>query len=124
MLPSHTRLVPVLIVDDEAIVRLDLATELAGYGFQVFEAADGEEALCLFRSRPDLNAAIVDIHLGGETDGYDLVRAMRAERPTCHVVIMSGAKFAMPPDFDEHVTIESKPCDPRKLAYLLQAKAA
>jgi CheY-like chemotaxis protein len=121
-MPSPEQRAPVLVVDDEAIIRLDLTSQLTSYGFEVFEAADAASALTLFRAQPDLNAAIVDIHLGGDTNGYELVRAMRAARPMCHVVIMSGAKFAMPPDFDEHVTIESKPCDPGKLATLLRTK--
>ena len=112
----------VLVVDDEPIIRLDLATALAADGFEVLESADAASALALFRERTDVSAAVVDIHLANGANGYELVRAMRAERPYCVIVIMSGAHFSLPPDFDEHVTIESKPCDARKIAFVIEAR--
>ena len=55
----------VLVVEHEAIVRMDLATELQDHGFDVLEAASADAALALFRSCPDLHAAVVDVGLRG-----------------------------------------------------------
>ena len=111
----------VLIVEDEAIIRLALAGELAADGFEVVEASSAEEGLALFRGHPDIPAAVVDVHLPGEMDGYGLVRAIRAEQPSALVIIMSGLEFTPPADFDEHVIIERKPCDVRKIGHILQS---
>lgn len=112
----------VLVVDDEAIIRLNLSSELADQGYRTVEAASAEEGLVLFRAHAEILAAVIDIQLPGTMDGYDLVRAIRAERPGALVVIMSGSDFTPPAAFDEHVIIERKPCDARKIGFILQSR--
>jgi DNA-binding response OmpR family regulator len=53
----------VLVVEDEAIVRMDLTMELEDRGFAVLEASRAGAAMALFRTCPDLHAAVVDIGL-------------------------------------------------------------
>ena len=110
-----------LVVEDEALIRLDLVAELEAHGFAVLEASEVHAALALFRSCPDLHAAVVDIGLNGEAAGYDLVHAMREERPDCAVIIASGDRLKMPDDFDEHVLVEAKPYDAAKIAVILES---
>lgn len=59
----------VLVVEDEAIIRMDLVSELEAQGFRVYEASDGRTAIERFRSQPNLCGVVVDIGLPGETDG-------------------------------------------------------
>jgi PAS domain S-box-containing protein/diguanylate cyclase (GGDEF)-like protein len=67
----------ILIVDDNAMNRKLLATQLACEGYATIEASDGREALeCARRERPDL--VISDI-LMPTMDGYEFVRRVRAE---------------------------------------------
>ncbi len=113
-----------LVVEDQAIIRLDLAAELAEHGFEVIEAHDGETGIRLFREHPRISAAVVDIHLPASLNGYDLVRQIRSIRPACTVVIISGSPFVMPDDFAEHVIIESKPLDTAKIALVLRMRFA
>lgn len=112
----------VLVVDDEAIIRMGLSTELAAQGYGTIEAGNAEDGLALFREHADVLAAVIDIQLPGKMDGYDLVQAIRAERPGALVIIMSGQDFATPAGFDEHVIIERKPCDARKIGFILQSR--
>jgi len=42
----------VLIVDDERSIRLSLKTILGNFGFDIVEAARGEEAVALVRTEP------------------------------------------------------------------------
>ncbi len=69
----------VLIAEDEALIRLDLAEMLREEGYEVAgEAADGETALSLARElRPDL--VIVDIKMPG-IDGLAVAAAINEER--------------------------------------------
>jgi two-component system KDP operon response regulator KdpE len=65
----------VLVVDDEAQIRRALATNLRARGYDVDQAATGEEALSLAADRhPD--AVILDIGLPG-IDGIEVVRGLR-----------------------------------------------
>ena len=112
----------VLVVEDQAIVRLDLVTELSEQGFEVIEAGSGDVAFELFQKRPAIDAAVLDIDLPGTRSGYDLAREIRSARPACTVVIISGSRFVMPQDFDEHVIVESKPLDTAKIALILRTR--
>jgi response regulator NasT len=77
----------VLVAEDAAIVRLDLARVLAERaGFEtVVEARDGEEAVALAREhRPDL--AVLDVNMP-RLDGIEAARRILAERPLPIVVL-------------------------------------
>jgi DNA-binding response OmpR family regulator len=57
----------ILVVDDEALILLDLQVSLEGEGFDVTTAGSCEQALALI-SRQRFDAAILDVNLGrGET---------------------------------------------------------
>jgi two-component system cell cycle sensor histidine kinase/response regulator CckA len=80
----------ILVVDDEEHVRGTAKRILEFLGFSVTLAADGREALAIFRQNPAaIRAALVDLtmpHMGGD----ELFREMRLVRPDARVVLMSG----------------------------------
>ena len=66
---------PILVVDDEPMVREVLGRYLAMDGFEVVAAADGEEALARFAgSEPAL--VLLDLMLP-KVDGYEVFRRIR-----------------------------------------------
>ncbi len=68
----------VLIAEDEAIIRMDLREILEEEGYEVVEAADGEEAVRLAREvRPEL--AILDIKMPRK-DGLEAAQEISEER--------------------------------------------
>ena len=68
----------VLIAEDEAIIRMDLREILEEEGYEVVEAADGEEAVRLAREvRPEL--AILDIKMPRK-DGLEAAHEISEER--------------------------------------------
>ncbi len=76
----------VLIVDDEASIRLALATALTGT-YVVWEAATGEEACRVLRTHP-IAAIVLDVVLGQE-HGLDLIEQFRA-LSRARIVILTG----------------------------------
>lgn len=78
----------VAIIDDHALVRAGLRTELSGAGFEIAgEAGDGPEGLALVaQQHPDV--AVVDIALPG-FDGIELTARIKAEHPQTRVVILT-----------------------------------
>jgi DNA-binding NtrC family response regulator len=80
--------VPVLIADDEALIRQSLRTTLAREGFDVTVAASGSEAWLRFQEdRPDI--VLLDLVLG-DADGIDILRRMRQEAPDAKVILISA----------------------------------
>jgi diguanylate cyclase len=76
----------VLVVDDDATNRKLLVTLVSYLGHQVFEAADGREALVVVRAvHPQL--VISDI-LMPTMDGYQFVRELRAQPDCADIVVI------------------------------------
>jgi len=80
----------ILIVDDEADIRMLIGGVLRDEGYATREAADSEAALAAVQTRqPTL--VILDIWLqNSQLDGIEILRQMRAEMPTVPVVMISG----------------------------------
>lgn len=80
--------VRVLVVDDDAAVRLTLAANLELEGFEVVEAKDGPTALELVLTER-LDLVFSDIRMPGMT-GVELFLRIRSLRPELPVVLMTA----------------------------------
>lgn len=82
----------VLVVDDEIFFRKVLGSLLQKNGLQVVaEAADGDEAVDLYRQHvPDL--VLMDIYMPGKS-GIDATRLIMALDPTAKIIVCSGSGF-------------------------------
>ncbi|MFZ5643203.1 MAG: sigma-54-dependent transcriptional regulator [Bacillota bacterium] len=78
----------VLIVDDEAEIGNFFRYLLERKGYQVIVATSGADASGIIESR-QFNVAMVDLKLP-DSDGLTLLQAIKAKRPRCEVVIMTG----------------------------------
>jgi CheY-like chemotaxis protein len=79
----------VLIVEDEAIVRMLVVDVLSEFGYRVLEAADGPTALRILQSEPRIDLLVTDIGLPG-LNGRQLADAARVNRPGLKVLFMTG----------------------------------
>jgi two-component system nitrogen regulation response regulator NtrX len=80
----------ILIVDDEADIRLLIAGILGDEGFQTREAADSDSALAQLRHRRP-NLIILDIWLNNSTlDGMGLLEVLKVEFADVPVIMISG----------------------------------
>jgi two-component system chemotaxis response regulator CheY len=68
-----------LVVDDSRAVRMIIGQILREIGMEVFEAANGIEALEQMKRNPDLELLLVDWNMP-QMNGYDFIRAVRSER--------------------------------------------
>ena len=80
-----------LITDDEPLVLLSLADLLEGEAFDVTLASDGLDALAAARRLGDtLDVLVTDLDMPRMAGG-DLIRALRLDRPSLPVVVVSGS---------------------------------
>jgi len=77
-----------LVVEDDAHIRLGLCDALRSEGYEVTECADGGQAIPLFKQvRPDL--VILDVMLPGKS-GYDLCREIRGDKHSTPILMLSA----------------------------------
>ena len=91
----------ILIADDEELIRKLIGDCLTKNGHTILEAEDGEKAIELFNSNPDINLAMLDIMMP-EIDGWQVCRKIR-ETSGIPVILVS----ARSQDFDQIMGFES-----------------
>ncbi len=80
---------PVLLVDDEELVRTGIAAMLTEVGYEVVEAGSAYQALDLLNDGLEVDALITDYAMPGMT-GVELAREARSLKPTLHVLLITG----------------------------------
>jgi signal transduction histidine kinase len=80
--------ISVLIADDEDPLRMTVAAWLKDEGFEVDQAADGEEAIRKIQSK-DYDVAILDIKMPG-ANGLEVLRYAKKNSPYTEVIMMTG----------------------------------
>ena len=80
-----------LVVDDDILLRFPTAEFLRDAGFQVLEAASGDEALGVLTAGIVVDLVFSDVQMPGETSGYELADWVRNHRPGVPVLLTSGA---------------------------------
>ena len=73
--------VRVLVVEDKALIRLDVSEALRAVGFEVIEAESADSAITFIEAGEPVDVMFTDINLPGMIDGLALGNIMRATRP-------------------------------------------
>ncbi|MBJ7605131.1 MAG: response regulator [Candidatus Dormibacteraeota bacterium] len=94
--PEHARGAKVLIVDDEPVWRMILATDLTHLGYQALVAGDAADALRQVAVSPPA-AAIIDLMLPGSIDGRELAARLQVLPRAVPVLFYSAAYDASLP---------------------------
>ncbi len=113
----------ILIVDDEAKIRLLLRKYAEFEGHEVTEAADGMEAVALFRKTPTLYDIVIMDVMMPELDGFSAVREIhRIASPAVIMLSARGEEYDKIHGFelgvDDYVV---KPFSPKELMMRVNA---
>ncbi|MGR3803021.1 response regulator [Marinibacterium profundimaris] len=101
----------ILVVEDEALIRMDLALGLSDLGHKVLEAGNADMAMQTLRDEEAIDVLVTDIDMPGEMDGLDLAGKVRGLSETCRIVVMSGRSHPTQDALPEHSTFLGKPLD-------------
>lgn len=86
----------ILVVDDEADVRLLCKVNLEFEGYEVIDAADGDEALQMIDAeQPDL--MLLDVMMPG-LDGWEVLARIRSNRETSDLPVVMLTALTRAPD--------------------------
>jgi two-component system response regulator AtoC len=78
----------ILVVEDDEACRAVVCDMLAGNGYEVTAARDGNEALALMGARP-ADIVLTDV-LMPDKDGLEVIREIVRQFPATRVLAMSG----------------------------------
>ncbi|MGO4402907.1 PAS domain S-box protein [Bosea sp. RAF48] len=80
----------ILVVEDDARVRRVVVARLEEEGYRVIQAVDGNSALSLIASHPEVRLLFTDIIMPGGMSGDELAREARLLRPELKILFTSG----------------------------------
>jgi hypothetical protein len=106
----------ILVADDEPLVRTLARTALERHGYRVLVAADGVEAVDVFRREAGkVSLAILDASMP-QMSGRQACEAIRRIDPSVRVLFASGHSVADVPPADSATALLHKPYTPTSLA--------
>jgi DNA-binding response OmpR family regulator len=94
----------VLVVDDEGANRYSVCKTLRRVGYEVHEAASGEEALQQLE-RMQFDVVLTDIRMNPGMDGVELLRQIKQQSPDTIVILMTG--FASLPSAVQAIRLDA-----------------
>jgi CheY-like chemotaxis protein len=80
----------ILVVEDNAVVRLIAVEFLEDSGFKVVEAGSADGAIDLLTTNGPIDAVFSDVQMPGTMDGIGLARWISREMPDIKVLLTSG----------------------------------
>jgi CheY-like chemotaxis protein len=90
---SQSRAPPetILFVEDEALIRIEMAEFLRECGYRVHEAANASEAIQALQSKFAVDLVFTDINLPEGMNGLELAEWTLGNRPGVRVLVTTGA---------------------------------
>lgn len=117
----HNNILILLVEDNESNMML-IQEILSSTEYKMIHAANGKEAIQLFKQNPQINLVLMDIKLP-DSDGYTLTKEMKSMRN--EVPIIAQTAFAFNEDREKAIAAGcidhiSKPIDPEQLLSLIK----
>jgi CheY-like chemotaxis protein len=114
----------ILIVEDEALLRMHAADIVEETGFIPIEAANADEAVAILESRTDIALLFTDVNMPGSMDGLKLAHAVRDRWPPIKIVIVSGHLQVSENELPADSRFFGKPFETDRMIAELQAMIA
>ncbi|NTB87574.1 response regulator [Agrobacterium tumefaciens] len=112
--------VTVLVVEDEVLVRMDIAQSLEDEGFIVLEASNADDAILLLDAHSEIRLMFTDIDMPGSMDGLKLAAAVRDRWPPVQIIVTSGHRQMGDNALPVVGRFFSKPYDPSPVTHAIR----
>jgi len=106
----------VLLVEDEPLIRMEIADDLNDRGFEVIEAGNAHDAILILESRSDVQVLFTDIDMPGRMNGLMLAAHTHAQWPLVKIIVTSGLRSVSINDMPPKSRFMGKPYVPNSIA--------
>jgi CheY-like chemotaxis protein len=113
----------VLVVEDEPIIRLGIASSIEDAGYAVIEAANADEAISRLVADIEVRVVVTDVDMPGSMDGIRLAHYIRNRWPPVQLLVISGKVGVAAGELPEGVRFMSKPYQEPQLLSMIAALA-
>jgi len=114
----------ILLVEDEEKIRQLAEKTLRAYGYRVYQAGSGAEALSVWSVHAqDIDLLFTDIMLPGGMSGCDLAKSLQTKNERLKIAYTTGyaaESFGLERSLEEGVNLLHKPYSPNNLACLVR----
>jgi CheY-like chemotaxis protein len=111
-----------LVVDDEPLIRAEIADLVSDLGFEVWEAASTAEALSILeRAGSSFLGLITDVNMPGSRNGMVLANHVRTLWPHVRIIVVSAGRKPFSGELPENASFVAKPWKPEQLALAIGA---
>jgi CheY-like chemotaxis protein len=80
----------ILIVEDEALIRMNAIQMVEAAGYIALEASNAGDAIEILKQRGDIGAVFTDVNMSGSRSGLELAHAIRDRWPPIYLIVTSG----------------------------------
>jgi CheY-like chemotaxis protein len=114
----------VLVVEDEILIRMDVADLLTDAGYRVIGEVNADHALAVLSVRSDVDVLFTDINMPGLLNGSALARIVDMRWPGIAIIVTSGAGRPAPGELPDTARFLPKPYPPSDLVETVKAALA
>jgi CheY-like chemotaxis protein len=83
-------LVAILVVEDEALIRLGTVSHLEDEGYKVYQTHSADDAIQILENHAEIRLIFTDINMPGSMDGLKLAHYVRGRWPPVKIIVTSG----------------------------------
>ena len=80
----------IMVLEPDVIVRSEISEYLRQCGFSVIEGVAADDLRAALESGTAIDVVLAEIHLKGETTGFELAQEVRQTRPEIAVILVSS----------------------------------
>jgi two-component system cell cycle sensor histidine kinase/response regulator CckA len=107
----------ILVIDDDPGMRTILSLSLKLFGYAIFVAGNGEDAVAIAREHPEIRVVILDVVMSG-LSGRELAEQLKVNLPEASILFCSGHPASVLARYDidaSSANFLQKPCRPPEL---------
>jgi CheY-like chemotaxis protein len=111
----------ILVVEDQAIIRMGAVALVVEAGYDALEAEDADEAIRILEARTDIRLVFTDVDMPGTMDGMKLTHYIRKRWPPVKLLVASGMMILKESEFPEGAKFFPKPYSERNIVEAITA---
>jgi two-component system, response regulator PdtaR len=111
----------VLVVEDNALLKLFMSDLVVAGGFVALQASNADEAMTVLESRPDVALLVTNVAMRGSMNGVELAHAVDKRWPSVKIIVVSGQPGLSEADLPVSGLFLAKPYHDDELAFEIRA---